>query len=130
MGTTFSSAARDQGKRICFDVTADGTREANFATTSDLVCGDLELRNLSLAFTGSRPLQPDLSFSFVYEGPIQTAPGDPLTNMTTSYTVAGKLDTAGNGTGTLTVSRLSFDYQGTHIDCSAAPYGWQARLGA
>jgi hypothetical protein len=120
----------NQGKSICFDVTADGTRVANFETTSDLVCGDLELRDLSLAFTGSRPLQSDLTFSFTFDGPIQTAPGSTLTNVTTSYTVSGKLDTAGNGTGTLTLSRFSFDFRGTHIDCAAAPYGWQARLGA
>jgi Ca2+-binding RTX toxin-like protein len=120
----------NQGKSICFEVTAGGTRVANFETTSDLICGDLELRDLSLAFSGSTQLQSDLSFTFTYNGTIQTPPGDPLTNVTTSYTVSGKLDTAGNGTGTLTVARLSFDYQGTHIDCAAAPYGWQARLGA
>jgi len=28
------------------------------------------------------------------------------------------------------VSRFSFDYQGTHYDCAAAGYGWQAKLGA
>jgi hypothetical protein len=120
----------NQGKSICFDVTDGGTRVANFATTSDLICGDLELRDLSLAFSGSRPLQSDLTFAFTYDGPIQTSPGSALTNVTTSYAVSGKLDTAGNGTGTLTVTRFSFDYQGSHIDCSAAPYGWQARLGA
>jgi RTX calcium-binding nonapeptide repeat (4 copies) len=120
----------NQGKSICFDVTADGTRVANFATTSDLLCGDLELPDLSLAFTGSTALQPDLSFSLTFNGPVQTDPAFGVTNVTTSYSVSGKLDTAGNGTGTLTVSRFSFDYQGTHIDCAAAPYGWQARLGA
>jgi hypothetical protein len=28
------------------------------------------------------------------------------------------------------MSNFSFDFSGTHIDCAAAPYGWQARLGA
>lgn len=120
----------NQGKSICFDVTADGTRVANFATTSDLICGDLELPDLSLAFTGSTALQPDLSFSLTFDGPVRTDPGSGVTNVTTSYAVTGKLDTAGSGTGTLTVARFSFDFRGTHIDCSAAPYGWQARLGA
>jgi hypothetical protein len=28
------------------------------------------------------------------------------------------------------VSRFSFDYRGTHYDCAAAGYGWQAKAGA
>ncbi len=61
---------------------------------------------------------------------LQTGSGSALTNVTTSYTVNGKLDTAGNATGMLTLTRFSFDYQGTHYDCSAAPYGWQAKVNA
>jgi RTX calcium-binding nonapeptide repeat (4 copies) len=120
----------NQGKSICFDVTAGGTRVANFETTSDLTCGDLVLPDLALSFGDSTALQSDLTFSFTYNGPIQTPPGSAVTNVMTSYTVSGKLDTAGNGTGTLSLARLSFDFRGTHIDCAAAPYGWQARLGA
>jgi hypothetical protein len=120
----------NQGKSICFDITDGGTRVANFATTSDLTCGDLVLPDLSLVFTGSTALQPDLSFSLTFNGPVRTDPSSGVTNVTTSYSVSGKLDTAGNGTGTLTVARFSFDFRGTHIDCAAAPYGWQARLGA
>ena len=120
----------NQGKSICFDVTADGRRVANFDTTSDADCGNVGIRDLGLSFTGSTPIQNDLSFTFTYNGPLQTSPGSPLSNVTTSYSVSGKLDTNGNGTGTLSLNRFSFDYQGTHYDCAAAPYGWQARLGA
>jgi hypothetical protein len=120
----------NQGKSICFDVTAGGTRVANFETTSDLTCGDLVLPDLGFSFGDSTALQADLTFSFTYNGPIQTDPGSAVTNVMITYTVTGKLDTAGNGTGTLTVGRFSFDFRGTHIDCAAAPYGWQARLGA
>jgi RTX calcium-binding nonapeptide repeat (4 copies) len=120
----------NQGKSICFDVTSDGARAANFATTSDVTCGNVGIRDLGLSFSGATPIQGDLTFSFTYNGPLQTSSGSPLTNVSTSYTVSGKLDTAGNGTGTLTLTRFSFDYQGTHYDCSAAPYGWQARAGA
>jgi hypothetical protein len=120
----------NQGKSICFDVTPDGSSVADFVTTSDLDCGDVILKGLELSFSGSAPIQSDLTFSFTYNGPITTSPDDPLRNMTASYVASGKVDTAGNATGTLTVPKLSFDYQGTHYDCAAASYAWQARAGA
>jgi hypothetical protein len=118
----------NQGKSICFDVT--GSSAANFETTSDLDCGIVILRDLGLSFSGSVPIQPDLSFTFSYSGPIGTGSGSEISNVSTSYSVTGKLDTAGNATGTLSVSRFSFDYRGTHYDCAAAGYGWQAKAGA
>jgi hypothetical protein len=120
----------NQGKSICFDVSADGNRVANFDTTSNADCGNVEIQDLGLTFGDSTPIQSDHTFTFTYNGPLSTAPGSSITNVTTSYTVSGKLDTAGNGTGTLGLTRFSFDYQGTHYDCSAAPYGWQAKVGA
>jgi hypothetical protein len=62
--------------------------------------------------------------------PLQTDSGSSITNVSTSYSVSGKLDTAGSATGTLNLNRFSFDYQGTHYDCATAGYGWQAKLGA
>jgi Ca2+-binding RTX toxin-like protein len=118
----------NQGKSICFDVT--GSSAANFATTSDLDCGIGILEDIGLSFSGTAPIQPDLTFTFSYSGPLGTGSGSPITNVSTSYSVTGKLDTAGNATGTLSVSRFSFDYQGTHYDCAAAGYGWQAKAGA
>jgi hypothetical protein len=120
----------NQGKSICFDVNGEGNRVSNFATTSDAECGNVGIRNLGLSFGGSAPIQSDHTFTFTYNGPLGTDPGSSLTNVTTSYTVTGKLDTNGNGTGTLSLARFSFDYQGSHYDCSAAPYGWQANVGA
>jgi len=118
----------NQGKSICFDAT--GTSVANFATTSDVDCGIGILSDVGLSFSGATQIQPDLSFSFSYNGPLQTGSGSSITNVSTSYSVSGKLDTAGNATGTLNLNRFSFDYQGTHYDCAAAGYGWQAKLGA
>jgi Ca2+-binding RTX toxin-like protein len=120
----------NQGKSICFDVTPDGTSVADFVTTSDLDCGVVILQDLQLSFSGSSEIKSDLTFSFSYSGPIQTAPDDPLRNMTASYVANGKLDTSGNATGTLTVPQLAFDYNGTHYNCAAAGYAWQARAGA
>jgi len=50
--------------------------------------------------------------------------------MTANYIASGTVDTTGNGTGTLSVPQLSFDYEGTHYNCAAAAYAWQARAGA
>jgi Ca2+-binding RTX toxin-like protein len=118
----------NQGKSICFDVT--GSSAANFDTTSDLDCGIGILEDIGLSFSGSAPIQPDLSFTFSYSGPLETGSGSDISNVSTSYSVTGKLDTAGNATGTLSVSRFSFDYRGSHYDCAAAGYGWQAKVGA
>ena len=121
----------NQGKSICFDVSQDSTRVANFETTSDVTCGDVGiLRNVGLSFGGSTQIQPDLSFSFTYNGSLETGSDSPVTNVTTSYTVSGELDTDGNATGTLNLNRFSFDYSGTHYDCAAAGYAWQAKAGA
>ena len=118
----------NQGKSICFDVT--GTSTANFTTTSDLDCGIGILEDIELSFTDSAPIQSDLSFTFSYSGPLGTDSGSPISNVTTSYSVIGKLDTAGNATGTLSVASFAFDYQGTRYNCAAAGYGWQAKAGA
>jgi hemolysin type calcium-binding protein len=118
----------NQGKSICFDAT--GTAVSNFATTSDVDCGIGILSDVSLSFGGATQVQSDLSFSFTYNGTLQTGSGSEITNVTTNYTVSGKLDTAGNATGRLNLNRLSFDYQGTHYDCAAAGYDWQAKVGA
>ncbi len=118
----------NQGKSICFDST--GTTVASFATTSDVDCGIGILRDLGLSFTGATRIQPDLSFMFTYNGSLETGSGSEITNVTTSYMVSGKFDTEGNATGTLSLNRFSFDYQGTHYDCAAAGYGWQAKVGA
>ncbi len=121
----------NQGKSICFDVSQDSTQAGNFETTSDVTCGDVGiLRNVGLSFGGSTQIQPDLSFSFTYNGSLETGSDSPVTNVTTSYTVSGELDTDGNATGTLNLNRFSFDYSGTHYDCAAAGYAWQARVGA
>jgi hypothetical protein len=119
----------NQGKSICIDVTADSLGVTHFETTSDIDCGSVGTATFGLSFGGAALIQPDLTFSFTYNGPIGS--DDPiLTNVMVNYTVTGKFDTAGNATGTLNLSKFSFDYDGTHYDCGAAPYGWQARRGA
>jgi RTX calcium-binding nonapeptide repeat (4 copies) len=118
----------NQGKSICFDATT--TTVSNFDTTSDIACGSLgTVPDLRLEFRGSAPIQSDLTFTFSFNGPVDAGDSG-LTNVKMSYSVTGKFDTAGNATGILNFSQLSFDYQGLHVDCGAAPYAWQAKAGA
>jgi RTX calcium-binding nonapeptide repeat (4 copies) len=116
----------NQGKSICFDVR--GAEVGAFETTSVVDCGQFGF-TASLGFGGPTPVQSDLTFSYTYNGPLDSA-GPDIKNIATSYTVSGKLDSAGNGTGVLNLAKLSFDYKGEHVDCAAAPYAWQAREGA
>jgi Ca2+-binding RTX toxin-like protein len=118
----------NQGKSICYDVTPDSLGVMNFDTGSTVDCGD-QVASFGLSFGDATPIQADLSFSYTYKGPIDS--GDPkATNIKADYTVSGKFDTEGNATGTLFLGQFSFDYEGTHFECAAAPYAWQAKLGA
>jgi hypothetical protein len=120
----------NQGKSVCFDVTADSSGVANFATTSDVNCAPEASATFSLTFQGQPvPIQSDLRFAFTYNGPV-TSTGGGVANITENYTIDGKIDTNGNASGTLTLTKISFDYRGTHYDCSSATYGWMAKLGA
>jgi len=120
----------NQGKSVCFDVTADPSGVANFATTSDVNCTPQASATFSLSFQGQpAPIQSDLSFAFTYNGPVARSGGG-VSNINENYTIDGKFDTNGNASGTLTLTKISFDFQGTHYDCSSATYGWLAKLGA
>src|SRR5215210_6723094 len=98
----------NQGKSICFDVAPGSGLVGNFETTSDVTCGQFGF-TIGLGFRGPTQMRSDLTFSYTYNGPIDS--GDPEFKITTSYTVSGKLDTAGNATGS-NLSQLSFDYRG------------------
>jgi Ca2+-binding RTX toxin-like protein len=118
----------NQGKSICIDVTPDSLAVTQFETTSDVDC-ETATATFGLSFGNQVMIQPDLSFTFHYQGPIDSSDAE-LTNIVADYTVSGKFDTAGNASGTLFLGKFSFDYQATHYNCGAAPYAWQARRGA
>jgi hypothetical protein len=118
----------NQGKSICFDVSPDSLGVTQFETTSEVDC-ETASATFGLSFGAQTPIQSDLTFTFHYQGPIDSGDGD-FKNIVADYTVSGKFDTAGNATGTLFLGKFSFDYQGTHYNCGAAPYAWQARRSA
>jgi hypothetical protein len=73
---------------------------------------------ITIKTNGDVPIQPDLTFDF------EDQSGGELSG---SY-IKGKLDTAGNGSGTVHVA-ASFDYSGKHYTC-LFDTEWTAKLGA
>lgn len=110
----------NQGHSVCLDVTADGKAIANIRTGSIVECQPAAGFIVTVTIPGPIPLKADLSFS--YTTGFGTAGK--------TYVIDGKLDTAGNASGTLHVPQYSLDYEGTHFDCANAPFGWSAKRGA
>ena len=118
----------DQGKSVCLDVTSDSASVTNFATESIVTCTDSSQWEWRLSFGTHQPIN-DLDFSYSYSGP-QTSSSGSASNIQTTYSISGTFDTAGNVSGTLALTSISWDENGTHYDCSSAPYGWKAKLNA
>jgi hypothetical protein len=107
-------------------VVSGGSAVANFRTESQVGCTNGAEGVVTLSFGGPASLQSDLSFTYTYDGPLQSS--DPsLTNITIKYSISGTFDTAGNVSGSLVVNNLSFDQDGDHYDCSNAPFHWSAK---
>jgi hypothetical protein len=119
----------DQGRTVCLDVGADGLTVTSFATQSIVTCSDGSQWAWLLSFGGRSVPIANLAFTYTYSGPLSSS-GSSLANIQTTYTLSGTFDQAGNAQGTIALSKISWDQGGTHYDCSSAPYGWHARLGA
>jgi hypothetical protein len=116
----------DEGKSICFDVTAD-QHVANLRTESIVACPDASKWLWTLAFSVPDRLQ-ELAFSYSYSGPLAADPVDQ--NVGATYAVSGTFDTAGNASGTIGLTHIAWDALGLHYDCAGEPRAWTARLGA
>jgi hypothetical protein len=119
----------DQGREVCLDVSADGSAVTRFQTQSLVTCTNGTQWYWLLTFSGRAVPIDNLSFTYAYSGPL-TSSSTTTTNLQTTYSISGTLDLNGNATGTITLSSMSWDANGTHYDCTSAPYGWHAKLGA
>jgi hypothetical protein len=118
----------NEGKSICFDVGADSTL-SNLVTESVVNCGDGSSWLWTLSFPGPDDVaRPALTFSHPYSGSLPDISDS--TSISVTYTVAGTFDLAGNASGTIVMSHMSWDSGGTHYECSGDPRTWKARLGA
>jgi hypothetical protein len=120
----------NEGKSICFDVTAPPTPAVrNLKTESIANCGDGSSWLWTLSFSAPVSiLQPGLTLAYQYSGPLPDFEG--TTNIQISYSVNATFDTAGNASGTIVLTHVSWDSGGTHYDCAGDPRTWNARLGA
>jgi hypothetical protein len=118
----------NEGKSICFDVGSDST-VSNLVTESVVNCGDGSSWIWTLSFTGPDVVTPPgLTFSHPYSGSLPDISDS--TSISVTYTVAGTFDLAGNASGTIVMSHMSWDSGGTHYECAGDPRTWTARLGA
>jgi hypothetical protein len=120
----------NEGKSICFDVTAAPQAVmTNMKTESVANCGDGSSWVWTLSF--SQPvsiLQPGLTASYQYTGSLPDF--QDTTHVQVAYTVNATFDTAGNASGTINLTHVSWDSGGTHYDCAGDPRTWTGRLGA
>jgi hypothetical protein len=116
----------DEGKSICFDVTAD-QHVANLRTESIVTCPDASKWLWTVALNAPDALK-QLSFSYSYMGPLGVDPVDQ--NVSATYTLSGTFDTAGHASGTVGLSRIMWDVRGMHYDCAGVARPWTAHLGA
>jgi hypothetical protein len=119
----------EEGKSICFDVTAPRVSIANLVTESISRCGDGTSWVWRLAFTAPVPIAlPALTASHHYAGPLPDVEG--TKNIQIDYDIQATFDTAGNATGTLSLNHVAWDSGDKHYDCRGTPLPWRARLGA
>ena len=118
----------NEGKSICFDVTSQPA-VANLVTESVATCGNGGQGTITLTISQPVPVvQPGLTMSYSFSSALPDSGGD--TNISIAYAISATFDTAGNATGTIVLTHLSFDEGGTHYDCAGDPRTWTARLGA
>ena len=114
-----------QGPPLCIRTNADATVLTTIETSSLVDCTEpVQFRfEFVIAFEGNLPIQSDLSFSEMYNGPLETGSSE-ITNMQTSYFIRGVFTTDGKASGQLAVTSLSFDYAGYHFNCTQNPVDW------
>lgn len=118
----------DQGKSVCLDVTSDSSSVTNFLTESIVGCTDSSQWEWRLSVGTQQPIA-NLAFTYSYSGSLKSG-SDAVTNIQATYSITGTFDTAGNVTGSLALTSISWDQNGTHYECSSAPYNWTAKLNA
>jgi hypothetical protein len=113
----------DEGKSICFDVTAD-QHVAAVRTESIATCPDSSQWLWTIGFDVPAPLKA-LAFSYTYAGPLGSGQA-----ATATYAISGTFDTAGHASGTIALTHVAWDAGGAHRDCAGVARPWTARLGA
>lgn len=108
------------GHSACLDVLEGGRELRNFRVTARLFCGDVRFE-LELTLDETIALGPTLKFEYRYQ---QSIPGgEPV-----AANLRGSFDQSGGSTGSLTLARSSFVYEGTRYTCTGGGANWTAQL--
>ena len=70
-------------------------------------------------------IQPDLSFSYAYAGPLPGGSSG-VTEIQATYRISGRFTTYGDASGTVAIASLSFRYGGDAYTCAQSEVTWTA----
>ena len=105
-----------------------GSQLTQVTIRSTLNCTPSGTLNYSITAAPTRWIQlnADNTFAYVRVGSIKDS-NAARSNVAGSYFVAGKIDTAGNASGSLYFQQLSYDENGTHHTCAGTAHSWTAK---
>jgi hypothetical protein len=115
----------DQTKSTCIEVGSTGSTVIGFATDLTISCTVGFHWQVRPTINDVTPINTDLSFGYSYSSTVTGV--SPTSNIVTKYTIAGRLDTEGNASGTITVDAFSWEQNGNHVTCSGVTIGWRAQ---
>jgi hypothetical protein len=124
----------DESKNVSFDsapiwstVPRDvgGSRLTNVKVSSSISCTPAKTLTYSITVDAGRWIQLNADNTFAYAR-IGNVNDPSRQNVSASYFLAGKIDTAGSAAGSYYIQQIAFDESGTHYNCTGAPHGWTA----
>jgi hypothetical protein len=124
----------DEGKAVSFDagpiwttVPRDvaGSKLTNVKIANTINCTPARTLSFAVNVDPGRWIQvaADNTFAYARSGGLTSTTRQ---NETATYSITGKIEPAGTATGSVHISQVSFDDNGTRYNCTGAPHGWTA----
>src|SRR5262249_31874721 len=104
-----------------------GTRITNVKIDNTANCGVHGTGNFEIDLPPQRWIQLNYDNTFAFAG-TSNFNTQTLLNIQAPSPPGGKIDGAGNATGTLAIWHISFDKSGSHYDCTGQPRSWTAKF--
>lgn len=116
-----------QGPGICLATNAAGQVIDQLETGAIVDCSNGDRFTLGVSFQGGRAaIQPDLSFTYTYSGPLSSE-GSDISNVQATYRISGRFTSTGEASGSVAVASLSFTFDGETFTCSQNDVTWTAK---
>jgi len=124
----------DEGKAVSFDAgplwtgaprEIAGSKLTEVKIAATINCTPARSLALTINVDSGRWIQlnADNTFAYARSGGLTSTTRQ---NETATYSITGKIESAGTATGSVHISQVSFDDNGTHYNCTGAPHGWTA----